>query len=205
MEVEEFKNMVFADAATHGINVVLSPEKHVEVDGSKVAGYFCSETKTLAAAMDKPQDEWFHVLVHEYCHMRQWIDDCDAWKNSMLNGVDKCELLFYWVDGIIELNDDQLRDYAKSARNVELDCERRVLEIIHTHDLPIDQIEYAQKGNSYVIFYDVIPLIRKWYPTGRSPYTVKDVYTNMPTEMVSEDYELTEEHKNIFRAIVDIP
>lgn len=174
------------------VQIKLSTKKAVDIDGVEVSGYFDGENKVLAVSCNKPEEQWFPILVHEACHMDQWIEQCDAWMNcEMEDGSDSTDELFEWFAGK-EISDEEVEQLAMKSFEVELDCERRTLERIKEFNLPIDQTDYIQKANSYIYFYFAFPRRRSFYDSNRKPYEIEEVWKLMPKDF-DHDYKANSE------------
>ncbi|TFG98652.1 hypothetical protein E4H12_05410 [Candidatus Thorarchaeota archaeon] len=178
-------------ANKNGFAVHLIKKRSVVFGGekSKVNGYLTDEGNVLATATAKPKKQWFYTFVHESCHMDQCIEQARVWKNLKINGRDVTDLVFAWLEGIVELNQDQFDNYAYRAAMIELDCEKRSVKKILHYDFEYDVLEYTQRANSYVYFYRMLRTTRKWYTIGREPYNVKEVWSQMPNHF-RNDYKI---------------
>lgn len=163
----------------NNIKLVLSPEKGVQFSegGILCNGYFDDITSTLACALGKDVSQWLIILLHESCHMDQWVENVPAWTENIsgMENIDK------WLDGDnVDMNliDTEIR----LSMSCEIDCEKRTVEKIKKYglDLVINIDEYIQKSNAYVLFYLWMRKNRKWYIIGKEPYNITDVVNVMP-------------------------
>ena len=99
----------------------------------KVAGYFDHFEKVLKSA--KRNKRYLPILIHEFCHLQQMKENCKAWSNCFVNGTDMDTLIDLWLEGKIELNEKQLREYIQRLIDVELDCEKRTVDMIKEFNL----------------------------------------------------------------------
>ncbi len=176
-------------AKKHGVKFLLNKHQNfVECGGINSNGYFSDEDPpTLAVGMgSRPLHQWFIILLHESCHMDQWIEQTDVWNNCTVgNGEwDTTAVIDLWINNIVELNIAQRNDYIKRSFEVELDCEKRSAAAIEKWDLPIHVPQYIQKANAYVTFYKIIQKSRKWYKIGKEPYYIRKIWKQMPTKFV---------------------
>lgn len=174
---------VFEIAANHGVNAHLDGEReYINMDGVPCNGVFIDHpSPQLVVACKKSQDLWLPILVHESCHMDQWIEQCKAWTDSKIgDNTDKMDILSLWLNGYVDLNKNQLDDYIRGMREVELDCEKRSVVKIMNYGLGIDVKEYIQKANAYVMFYNYMMKKRTWYTPGQEPYNTPAIWGNMP-------------------------
>ena len=182
MNYEEFLSLVHSDCAHHGVKILRSEKDHVffAKDKTPCNGYFDDGEDggppTLAYSTGKPFAQWFPVLVHEYNHMRQWVEKDPTWDPA----GDAGGLVWAWLKGTKELTKAQARKQVMRSLAVELDCERRTYRMIKQLSLPLDPERYAKRGNAYVYFYHMILKHRRWYEIGQEPYTNRAIVKAMP-------------------------
>lgn len=182
MNYEEFLSLVHSDCDYHGVRIIRSEKDSVSFgDGTTCNGYFddgsdSSNPPTLAYSTGKPFGQWFPVLVHEYNHMRQWIEGDPLWSSD----PEEDELIWEWISGKTELTKAQAKKHVMSSLNLELDCERRTYRMIKELSLPFDAERYAKKGNAYVYFYHMVLKHRRWYTIGEEPYNILGIVRRMP-------------------------
>lgn len=192
----KFMQRVQQRAQDHGVKVVFSKEARVpymDDPGMLVSGYFIDRPRQeLAVAMDKPQEQWLGVLVHESCHMDQWIEQAPCWTEVFMpDGREAVDWLNDWTAGSMELSSEDLADVVRRCREVELDCERRAVACIKEFGLPLPIESYIRKANAYVFFYDFIATSRQWYPADCAPYEVEDVHSHAPSHFTRDEQELS--------------
>ena len=158
----------------HGIKLILRNVKYLKLDGNvKCSGYFDDAGKRLVVATRSPLA--LEILVHEYGHLTQYIDNCAPWKN-LGNSLDK---LMNWLDGKNVRNIDK---HIAASREMELDNEKRSVEIIKQFNLDINIDQYIAKANCYIYFYNWLKYSRKWSTPANSPYKNKRLIDAMPTK-----------------------
>lgn len=163
-EYKSFLNALKRKCKYNGINLILSPSDSVIIDENDTChsgGYFSSDTKSLVVAVSKPIERWFPLLVHESCHMDQWLS-----KDERLEEWDQaCIDFFEWIEKTKLLNTVQLNNVVRKMIDLELDCEKRSVLKIKEWGLPISVSEYIRKANSYLFSYSLIREYKKW-PAG---------------------------------------
>lgn len=172
----DFVAHVKQECGKHRVKFKVSKGKYLrEIQNGKAftcSGYFDSENKVLAVAGGHAM--FLEILAHEYCHLTQWVEQCPAWvdleKNNSLGKV------WEWVGGKRIRN---VHKHLTLAGNMELDNEKRTVQIIKKFDLPIDVDTYIRKANSYVLYYQHMRYTRKWCGTENSPYRVPEIFENM--------------------------
>ena len=163
----------------NNIKLVLSPEKGVKFSegGILCNGYFDDITSTLACALGKDVSQWLVILLHESCHMDQWVEKVTEWtENAGMDNIEK------WLNGDDSVNMKNIDNEIRTSIIVEVDCEKRTVEKIKKYGLDsiINIDEYIQKSNAYVLFYLWMRKNRKWYTIGKEPYNIPDVVNVMP-------------------------
>jgi hypothetical protein len=164
----------------HDVNLNLSPEKGVQFseDGVICNGYFDGDdTRTLACALGKDVSQWLIILLHESCHMDQWVEKVPEWtENAGMDNIEK------WLNGDDSVNMNNIDNEIKTSMIVEIDCEKRTVEKIKKYGLDsvINIDKYIQKSNAYILFYLWLRKNRKWYTVGKEPYNIPEVVSVMP-------------------------
>jgi hypothetical protein len=178
MTIDQFIDQVSRECAELEVEFRVCHDPCLDADSNQpCSGFFDSDEQVLAIAVGKPVSEWFPVLVHEYCHMRQWAEESPYWE-TQLDGTDTGNLISLWLAGHIELTPAQLPAVFGPTQAVEWDCERRAIELIKELELPIDVGFYARRANAYVLFYSIVAKTRSWYTPGKEPYTI--AWSDMP-------------------------
>lgn len=141
-------------------------------DNIKCGGFFDdgSDLKLRKAtlAFAQGREDFLELMVHEYCHMTQWIDGIELWEVS----ADSLTVVDEWLSGVdhlamlVEVSLNKLRE-------LELDNEKRSVEIFKEWDLPVDVDLYIRKSNAYVLFYNYMKISRKWSNPDNAPYRNK--------------------------------
>lgn len=189
--VKTYLNLIAARTETYGVKLVVSPDKRVPYACSPdmmVSGYFVDRPRVeLAVAQGKPTDEWLSILVHEKCHMDQWIEQSSAWTEVFVNDKEAVDWIDLWIKGEDTLP-LPIEDLIARARTVELDCEYRAVLDMRKHNLPLNIEEYIQKANSYVYYYNHMLKNRQWYGDV-APYEKVEVWSKAPKTL---DRNLTE-------------
>jgi hypothetical protein len=179
----------------HKVELMMSPSKTVVLTdnfSADCSGYFDDVDKVMAVACGKPFKDWIEILVHEFSHMQQWLDD-DRWEHW----TDCCGELWTWLDKEKIMNNNQLKAVIDGMIDLERDCEVRALDNITKWKLPINKSEYKRKANLYLYSYRMMPILRK-FPSGI--YDNKSLIAMCPPRMLKK-YNKIPEH--IEKAILD--
>jgi hypothetical protein len=188
--IEAFIEHVRSECKKYKIKLVLRNVSYFKLtDGIRCSGYFDEDERVLAVAMKK--DIWLGVLVHEYAHLTQWVEGCDAWKNGC-KGIEKVDR---WLGG------EKVRDIKKAlafSRDLELDNEKRAVKLIKKWNLPIDVKDYVKRANAYVQFYNYMYFSKKWCRPNNSPYDNPVVVGAMPSTFRMNYETMSDKYKQLY-------
>lgn len=189
MTEQEFVQLVKKECKYYGVKLYLPKVHNCYMGKGRCAGYFAHEIPELRVAM--LNDVWFPTLVHEYCHMRQWIEkDPTSMKCLEDKSYEAWDKMYRGIDVDMELHFSNIRD-------LELDNERRSVALIKELDLPIDIGEYIRKANCYIMFYNYMKISKKWAKT--PPYKNKRLLAEFPNKFSLNYTKLSKRLETIFR------
>lgn len=144
--IELFMEDLKRTCKQHKVKLVLGNHKSVSLGGGwRGAGYFDHYSRVLAVSRGK--EDWLGTLVHESCHLDQWIEKSELWSKWMKEGLEMVERYF---------KNPSLRGAHRGLMNeirLELDTEKRAVEKIKEYNLPINLSSYIQKANCYILIY----------------------------------------------------
>lgn len=175
--------------------IIKSTKQIVLSENVKCVGYFDSAASPAVLASTVgygDESHWLSILVHETCHMDQYLEDPILWKE-----YDRCIDIDDWLSGKRESKFDVEHAIDKTQK-LELDCERRAVRKLKKFNLPIDTDEYIQKANSYVFFHQYLKTSRTWPVPGKL-YN-KRLYSKLPTTFLNDDAYTTlpDEYRVLF-------
>jgi hypothetical protein len=192
MTAKEFVKFVRKECLKEGITLKIGRGSYVIHPGDKTAcgGYFDSEDLVLAVGGNHPQ--FLSILVHEYAHVTQWQENIEIWQDADKWGG----YLWEWLAGV---NNRKYKIGAQYLRDLELDNEKRSVELIKKFSLEINIPDYIQRANAYVLYYNWLPETRKWLGRGKSIYMNEYLIKHM-SKRFDMDYEkLSPELQEVFR------
>ncbi len=169
------------------VRISLPRKSDVTLEGTqKCCGYFDTRPQ-FVCAMARTQKKWLSCFVHEYCHFKQWIENDPLF--TTFDNTDGMQEFDNWINRTAELTKTQLHNCKLACQNLELDCEKRTVNVIIKYNLPIDVKDYIQKANAYIHFYNYVVKNRIWYNTSHDrqeilkylPTTWMSNYNKMPT------------------------
>jgi hypothetical protein len=192
---KSFLNFVKKECKKYGVTFRLEKKPYLVLHGDSnmefCGGYFDGEEKVLACAAKRP--DYISLLAHEYCHLTQWVENCDAWKKADDN--ESLNALAAWLNGE---NVKNIKYHLGVCRDLELDNEKRTVAIIKKFNLDIDIDLYIRRANSYVLFYNHMYYTRKWCTPSNSPYKVEAIYSNMSSKFNMKYKSMSNKVKRIF-------
>ena len=181
------------------VTLLLSYSKKVNLpeESKKCAslGFFESERKLLAIATKHPSHIWMGTLLHEFNHVKQWINGEFFLDDDSLEAENE---IWDWLeDKKKKLSKKKALWYTKIMRDCEEDCEKKAIKMIQDFNLGdiIDLDKYIQRANAYLYFYKVIALKRKWYKI--APYTIKEITDTMPTTLMKNFDKLPDGYEDL--------
>jgi hypothetical protein len=173
--VKNFLGDLVATCYSNNVTLKLLYQKQINLGKIKCSGMF--DQKSLQVAINNDLEIWLGVLVHESCHMDQYIEDMPIWReiDPYLRRVDR------W------LADPQYKILKKAESferviELELDCEKRAVKKIKDYNLPLSLEEYVKGANSYLFAYGATMLHRKWF---KHPYKKESIKKKMPKRFLS--------------------
>jgi len=189
---KRFVKYIKAKCKEHGVKCDLRKTKFLKLsENIKCSGYFDETEPALVVAMNRP--DWLQILAHEYCHLTQWVDQCDEWVNG-------CEGLVYVDDWLQGKRVRNIKRYLGYSRDLELDNEKRTVALLKKWEFDLDIDEYIRKANAYVMFYNYIYHTRKWSSPKNSPYNNKNVISKMSNKFNMRYKQMAKKYIKLFES-----
>ncbi len=203
MTANQFVKHVRSEAAKHNVKVHLPKQSCVYI-GELACGGYSSDTE-IAVGIDKPQEIWFPILAHEYCHMMQTVEKAKVSLQAdqpFYDRLDAITIFHDWIEGTDYPRYAVQKAYTRS-RNIELDCEKRVAKLIQQLDLPIDIETHTRQSNAYIFFYDVARRHRVWPIPGRLYSNNTDLIQASPDKFLpTSHYSHVEDYPELYRQLI---
>lgn len=196
----EVKKFIKQECKENNVRFFHGRGKTVSFQGESVRsnGYFNEPLKkgdkAVLAISTNPNS--LDVLIHEYCHMQQYLEGHPYWK--ALNGKGH---MWQWLDGQ-KVPHTKVVASVEAHYNIEVDCEARAVKMHRKFKTGINLTEYIQKANAYTMFYFYVLENRKWYAPGREPYNLKEVWSKLPKTFAFNREKWYNKHKKIFENCV---
>lgn len=189
-KIKYFTAYVKAECRRTGVKCDLRNTSYVKPSPSiKSSGYFDESVPALVCSMGRRDS--IEILVHEFAHLTQWVEQIDLWKKSSISMA----LIDDWLSGIEVPN---IAKHIAISRDLELDNEKRSVKIIKEFQLPINIENYIRKANSYVHFYNYMLISRRWCTPQNSPYDNKKLLQAMSPKFNMNYKKLSKKVEKIF-------
>jgi hypothetical protein len=139
---------------------------------SKCSGLFYLDSKDnpviKVAKGGLKEDEWFGVLLHEYCHFIQWRDNSKYWDRFCNYDVTYSQIL---------LKPEKYKVALAALMELEINCERLAVKIIKNNNL-FDHKTYTQSANAILYKYAFLYKFNKWPEDSRTYKKIQDLAPN---------------------------
>jgi hypothetical protein len=188
-EISNFIEFVKSECKKHGVKFKPYKRSYVKLtDDIKCGGYFDdgSDSGKPELAFAQGREDFIELMVHEYCHMTQWLEGIELWEVCS----DSMTIIDEWLSGK-EHPKKLVECSINNSRDLELDNEKRAVKIFKEWNLPVNIDLYVKKANAYVNFYNYMKTTRKWSNPGNSPYTNKNILEAMSDKFDMNYRELT--------------
>lgn len=189
--VLKFIEQLKKDCRANQIGLSLYDQKFIIEDGNKFGGWFCPVKKQLHCSFpNKLQTKFVELLIHESCHMDQFLNQTPKWVKEQNN--DSLSIFWEWLKNPTKIN---INPHLLNVQLMEAECEQLSIQKIIDLDLGINTQQYTQKANSYLLFYSVLKETKKW--TDYPPYKFKDIWRGLPDKILS-NFEISEDLKQLY-------
>lgn len=200
MQFNEIKSVIKQECKKHGVQFYQGRGNTVLFrDNVKSNGYFTDGAEGFPPrlAIAGKGKNLLDVLVHEYCHMQQFLEQSPEW--TALEGKGQ---IWEWVGGVDGFTEEELDESFKAAYGIEVDCEVRSIMQHREWKTGLNEEEYIQKANAYTMFYLFMRENRVWYQMGREPYSLKEVWSQMPKSFTFDRLECYNKVHHLFELCI---
>ena len=129
----------------------------VYIDNNIVGGYFSWTEREIVIDMNS---NWLETLAHEFSHLLILKQTSRRENNIQYKSSD---MMFSWLSKERELTLSEINFYIDVVKLMELECERKTIELIKQFDLPIDIPTYIKNANAYLFYHDGVIRIPPQY------------------------------------------
>lgn len=160
---------------------------------SKCSGLFYMDSNDnpiiKVAKGNLAEDEWFGVLIHEYCHFIQWRDDTRIWNRFCDYDITYSQII---------LKPEKYKKELATLMELEIDCEKRATTIIKNNKL-FDYKNYAQTANAILYKYAMLYKYGKWPKDNRKYQKVQDYCPKKILKSYKEYLNIPEQVYNYYK------
>jgi hypothetical protein len=189
MKKQTFLKKIKKHLEDEGFRLVKTNGYNVYLDGIPCSGFFDENKKILKVAGHN--SDWFSILVHEYCHFLQYINQT---KYYVIYET-RCNYDFFlWINREINLNKKTIRKIIYYTIDMELECEKMTVNLIKKYNLPINIRKYIRGANAYLLFHNYVLKYRRWYKT--KPYHLEELENTMKPHFLKNYKKMTKNFEN---------
>lgn len=177
--LKKLVSLLLVDLPLRNITVKLINSHMVQATKNEPCeGYFSDDLRPVfAVATGRPFKEWAPVFLHEWCHVEQWTTQTEKWKALEIDQATADIRISEWLAGVNHKL-SLITNCIRRVQEMELECEKMVVQLIKKHALEINCTEYTKGANAYLLFHNVMLKTRKWY--NKPPDTIKEVTGLLP-------------------------
>ena len=122
----------------NGFSFKLEAKKSVQAgEGIDCSGYFDEKDLVVASA----KKDWRDVLVHESCHLDQFVENSKYWDDGECGII----ILDKWLMKKANYNKKRLEKAIQNTILLELDCEKRTVKKMIRYGIKFNKTKYIQK------------------------------------------------------------
>jgi hypothetical protein len=191
---DKLVELIKKNCKEYGVKLDIRPTSYVKIDSSRCSGFFDPEEENLRIVVAGKAENFEATLLHEYCHLTQYIDNDKLWRKSNKS----LTILFEWLEGK-DYSKRKIKRHAAVCRELELDNEKRAAKMARKYDVGLSVKEYTKRANAYVLFYNWLPVTRKWSSSENSPYRNENLIKAMSGKFDMNYEKLDPKIKKIFK------
>lgn len=185
LTVKDFIYDTLETCNNHGIDLKLIRCDTEDFD----AAYFSSHDMELVSAVNG--GGWLKLLVHETCHLDQYIEGSVFWWNTYKDfALFDSTFLSYCSKKVV-------REAFQMAMATEVDCDLRALKKIKKYNLDIDVTQYIQESNLYHQSYYYFHKYKCFYDDEKSPLNESGLISMFNGKRILTADEKWCEHKQL--------
>ena len=172
-DVQKFLDYVHSSLRKHKIKLILSMDTK-SIGKNQISGYFDESSKELLVCINDP--DWIETLVHEFCHFLQFKEQDPIYTSLDQGDSNYLSEMWDWLDGRYEFISTKRKNEAfRKIAAMELDCERRSVEMIKRFKLPVNLEDYTYIAFVYVHYYNFSKKYRTWFSDGVSVADIVEI------------------------------
>lgn len=160
---DEMIDFIDSQCKRYDITLSIQESPNVFCNGVECSAFFCAKTQRMVVA--KHTVNFFENLLHEYCHLKQYVWCTKAWQGGFINGVDASDIIDSFTNNSKNYTVEQFNEAIERTINLEWECENMVLEYLkHIDNYSQDKInQYKLNAYIYMRFYRAVEHFGKWH------------------------------------------
>ena len=160
LTIKDFLNDTLNKCVENNVEFKLLTQKNL--DGS--SGSFSGEEDESELCCILDREDWIEILVHETCHMDQYLEKSPLWFHELMD-------FDYWDKDLLKYVDKEIvLDAFKKITELEIDCDKRSLKKTKKYNLDINIPRYIQRSNCYHQSYYYFHKFEIFYDLENPPY-----------------------------------
>lgn len=170
-------NDVIQKCAYHGFQITFKPNTHRNVGAD--GGWICDKNREINIYTgDKSYMGWIEVLLHESCHLDQYLDQSKLWFDPLL--------LKYSIYDYKKCPVKNRFDLFVKTTQLEIDCDIRALNKIKRYQLNrvIPIREYINSANIYHASHYYFYKLKCFYDGVHSPFASSKIIKMFPSNRI---------------------
>jgi len=174
--------------------------QYIKCNGKKCSGYFDSKSKIIRIIdffKDSKKNNKILILIHESCHLDQFIENSKVWKDSFIRSEDTGVMFDDWLSGKRKFSKSKLSKIVRKIYDLELDCEKRTIAKIKKYKLPHNILDYIQNANSYILLYYISMHLCKWFKN--APYSKYQIWKKMPKRFITNPEKVYLKYLDLYK------
>ena len=96
----DFLQHVKRECRRYKINLVLTEDECFHSNGQSYGGYFTHVARELGVTHLNSEHLFISILVHEFSHMEQWIDEDPTYTQHLRGGHESSTIMDNWLNGV---------------------------------------------------------------------------------------------------------
>lgn len=170
-----FVKFVENQCIEHDVKFIFNKDlKKIKHGETTIVGYFSQDVPELVVAANN--HKYISVLLHEYCHMLQWIDNPDDYERLYYG------YLYEWIEGSVHDCTKAKQSYEKYC-TLERDVAFRGLPLIKKFGLRLDPDRWIQSHNAELTWFAMSLEHRNWGLKYKGPCYPTNLVKMMPKHL----------------------
>ncbi len=156
-DIDRFLNLISCRLEGLGGKLKMINAKHICKDIAAIGEFDIFDgVPIIKIATKHPLETWVGTLMHECGHLDQWESNGASWRSFDKIKNDVSELFTK------ELNRQARKNFCSRIIRIELDADKRAVELIKYHNIPISTERYIRHANLILFKWSYLMAQGKW-------------------------------------------